>query len=35
LFNAWWIAVVPAAALFVLALLANFAGDAARDLAER
>lgn len=35
LFNAWWIAVVPAAALFVLATLANFAGDAVRDLAER
>jgi peptide/nickel transport system permease protein len=35
LFNAPWIAVAPAAALFVLALLANFAGDALRDLAER
>lgn len=35
LFNAWWISVAPAAALFVLAMLANFAGDAVRDLAER
>jgi peptide/nickel transport system permease protein len=35
LFNAWWISIVPAAALFVLATLANFAGDALRDLAER
>lgn len=35
LFNAPWIALVPAAALFVIAVLANFAGDAIRDLVER
>ena len=35
LFNAWWIAVIPAVAVFVLAMLANLAGDAVRDLAER
>jgi peptide/nickel transport system permease protein len=34
LFNAPWIALAPAIALFVLSLLANFAGDAARELAE-
>lgn len=35
LFNAPWIALAPAGALFVLAVLANFAGDATRDLLER
>ncbi len=35
LFNAPWVALAPAAALFVLAVLANFAGDATRDLLER
>jgi len=34
LFNAPWIALAPAIALFVLSLLANFAGDALRELAD-
>jgi peptide/nickel transport system permease protein len=34
LFNAPWMALAPAIALFVLSLLANFAGDALRELAE-
>jgi len=34
LFNAPWVAIAPATALFVLAVLANFAGDATRDLLE-
>ena len=32
LFDAWWIPVLPAAAVAVLVLVANFAGDAVRDL---
>jgi peptide/nickel transport system permease protein len=28
----WWVPIVPAVAVFVLALVANLAGDAARDL---
>jgi peptide/nickel transport system permease protein len=32
LFTGWWVAVAPAAAVFLLALIANFAGDAVRDL---
>jgi len=35
LFNAPWVAVAPAAGLFVLAVLANIAGDAATDALER
>lgn len=34
-FNAPWVAFVPAVALFLLALLANLAGDALRDGMER
>jgi ABC-type dipeptide/oligopeptide/nickel transport system permease subunit len=34
LFNAPWIALAPAIALFVIAVLSNFAGDALRELAE-
>ncbi|MFT3851928.1 MAG: ABC transporter permease [Ilumatobacteraceae bacterium] len=34
LFNAPWIALVPAIALFSIAVLANVAGDAVRDLRE-
>ena len=34
LFNAPWVALVPATALFVIAVLANFAGDTLRDLLE-
>jgi peptide/nickel transport system permease protein len=34
LFNAPWIAIAPAAALFVVALLANFAGDHVRELVD-
>ena len=34
LFNAPWIALAPAIALFVVAMLANFAGDALRELTE-
>jgi ABC-type dipeptide/oligopeptide/nickel transport system permease subunit len=32
LFNAWWIPILPAVAVAVLVLVANFAGDAVRDL---
>jgi peptide/nickel transport system permease protein len=32
LFDAWWIPVLPAVAVAVLVLVANFAGDAVRDL---
>jgi peptide/nickel transport system permease protein len=32
LFTGWWVAVAPASAVFLLALIANFAGDAVRDL---
>lgn len=32
LFDAWWLPVLPAAAIAVLVLVANFAGDAVRDL---
>jgi peptide/nickel transport system permease protein len=28
----WWIPIMPAAAVFLLALLANLAGDGVRDL---
>lgn len=31
----WWIPVAPAAAIFVLSLVANVAGDSVRDLMER
>jgi peptide/nickel transport system permease protein len=34
LFSAWWVAVCPAAAVFVLAFVGNFVGDAIRDLVE-
>lgn len=34
LFDGWWVAVIPAAAVFVLAFVGNFAGDAIRDLVE-
>jgi peptide/nickel transport system permease protein len=34
LFTAWWVAVIPAAAVFVLAFVGNFAGDAIRDMVE-
>ncbi|WEO75801.1 ABC transporter permease [Cryobacterium sp. SO2] len=34
IFNAPWIALAPAVALFIVALLANFAGDALRELAD-
>jgi peptide/nickel transport system permease protein len=30
-FNAWWIPVMPAAAVAVIAIVSNFAGDALRD----
>lgn len=32
LFTGWWVAVIPAAAIFLLAFVANLAGDAIRDL---
>jgi peptide/nickel transport system permease protein len=32
LFNAWWVPILPAVAVAVLVLVANFAGDAVRDL---
>ena len=32
LFTGWWVAIAPAFAIFLLALIANFAGDAVRDL---
>lgn len=31
----WWVAVIPAAAVFLLTFIANFAGDGIRDLMER
>lgn len=34
LFTSWWVAVIPAAAVFVLAFVGNSAGDAVRDLLE-
>jgi peptide/nickel transport system permease protein len=34
LFTGWWIPVFPAVAVFVLAFVANLAGDAVRDLVE-
>lgn len=32
LFTAWWVAIAPAAAVFLLAFLGNLSGDAVRDL---
>lgn len=32
LFSAWWVPIMPASAVFLLAFIANFAGDAVRDL---
>ncbi len=34
LFTSWWVAVVPAFAVFVLAFVGNFVGDAVRDMVE-
>lgn len=34
LFNAPWVAIAPGTALFILGMIANFAGDATRDLLE-
>lgn len=34
LFSGWWVAVIPAAAVFVLAFVGNFVGDAVRDRVE-
>lgn len=34
LLSSWWIAVLPAMAIFVIAVASNFAGDAIRDLLE-
>jgi len=31
----WWVAVMPAAAVFLLTFIANFAGDGIRDMIER
>ena len=31
IFSAWWIPVMPAAAVALIAIVANFAGDALRD----
>jgi peptide/nickel transport system permease protein len=31
IFSAWWIPVMPAAAVAVIAVVSNFAGDALRD----
>jgi peptide/nickel transport system permease protein len=31
----WWVAVIPAAAVFLLTFIANFAGDGIRDVMER
>jgi peptide/nickel transport system permease protein len=31
IFSAWWIPIVPAFAVAVIAIVANFAGDAIRD----
>jgi len=30
----WWVAVIPAAAVFILTFISNFAGDAIRDVME-
>jgi peptide/nickel transport system permease protein len=35
LFSSWWVAVLPAIGVFVVAFVGNFAGDAVRDLVER
>ena len=35
LFNAPWVALVPAAALFLLAVASNLAGDSCRDALQR
>ena len=35
LLTAWWLAVFPALAVFVLCLVANVAGDTLRDLVDR
>jgi len=35
LFTGWWIPTFPALGVFVLAFVANLAGDAVRDLMER
>jgi peptide/nickel transport system permease protein len=34
LLSSWWIAVFPALAIFAIAMVSNFAGDAVRDLME-
>jgi peptide/nickel transport system permease protein len=34
LFTGWWVPVIPAAAVFVLAFVGNFVGDAVRDVVE-
>ena len=34
LFTGWWAAVIPAAAVFLLAFVGNFVGDAVRDVIE-
>lgn len=34
LFSGWWVAVIPASAVFVLAFVGNFVGDAIRDRVE-
>lgn len=31
IFSAWWIPIMPALAVAVIAVVANFAGDAIRD----
>ena len=34
LLNYWWLAIIPAAAVLVLSLVGNLAGDAIRDMVE-
>lgn len=34
LLTSWWVPVFPAIGVFLLAMIANVAGDAVRDLAE-
>lgn len=34
LLNYWWVAIIPAAAVLVLSLIGNLAGDAIRDMVE-
>ncbi|MDW6064329.1 hypothetical protein SAZ11_48335 [Streptomyces sp. FXJ1.4098] len=35
LLTAWWVPIVPGVAVMLLALVANYAGDAVRDMLRR